>query len=282
MKFSASLANRAGLLCRWPKSLHPNHLLSTGVKNMIEKCEVLSTFKGLVVVLFLCAASAQAQTGTPSLPGLSVNGGTFTTQQQVVVTTPDSGVTLHYTVNGITPTLSDPVVAPSGKVFITQPGTLKVAGFVGSTSGPVTTASFTITGQVSAGAQSSVVLKSDGTIWTSGDNSYGQLGVNVTPGASSPVQIPGLTGFSAVASGHYHVLALKNDGTVWAWGSNSDGQLGTGTNLNINSQPAQVTMLADVVAVSSGGYHSLALKSDGTVWAWGSNLYGGAWNRNRS
>ncbi len=227
----------------------------------------------LAVVLLFGGTFAHAQ--TPTAPGLSVNGGTFTTQQHVIVTTPDTGVTLHYTVNGNTPAASDPTVAASGTVLITQPGTLKVAGFVGSTSGPVTTAAFTITGQVSAGAQSSAVLKSDGTIWTAGDNAYGQLGANLTLGSSSPVQVSGLTGFSAVASGHYHVLALKNDGTVWAWGSNSDGQLGTGTNLNVNAQPAQVTTLSDVVAISAGGYHSLALKSDGTVWAWGSNLYGG-------
>jgi len=275
VKSPASRANEVGLLCRRPSSLLAKRLLPALVKYVIEESKRLSIFKVLVVGLFFCAASSQAQAGTPSLPGLSVNGGTFTTQRQVVVTTPDTGVVLHYTVNGNTPSSTDPVVDPSGRVLISQVGTLKVAGFAGSTIGPVAAANFTITGQVSAGAQSSAVLKADGTIWTSGDNTYGQLGVNAALGSSSPVQVPGLAGFSAVASGHYHVLALKNDGTVWAWGSNSDGQLGTGTNLNYASQPAQVTTLTDVVAISSGGYHSLALKSDGTVWAWGSNLYGG-------
>jgi hypothetical protein len=205
-----------------------------------------------------CRVALSQQPMSPTLPVLSVSGGTFSTQQQVITNTPDTGVALRYTVNGNTPTESDPVVAPGGAVLITQSGTLKVAGFAGATVGPVASASFTITGQVSAGAKSSSVLKSDGTVWTSGDNSYGQLGTGNFNGSSSPIQVRDLSGITAVACGYYHVLALKRDGTVWAWGHNGDGQLGTGTTLNSSASPAQVTILSDVVALAAGGYHSLA------------------------
>ncbi|SFI42528.1 Regulator of chromosome condensation (RCC1) repeat-containing protein [Paenibacillus sp. UNC496MF] len=69
-------------------------------------------------------------------------------------------------------------------------------------------------------------------------------------------------------------MALKSDGTVWTWGSNSSGQLGTGSALLRNSSPAQVPNLNSVIAIASGQDHNLAVKSDGTVWAWGDNKFG--------
>jgi hypothetical protein len=70
-------------------------------------------------------------------------------------------------------------------------------------------------------------------------------------------------------------LGVKADGTVWAWGQNAYGQLGGGTaDFNPHPIPAQVAGLAGVVAVAAGECHSLAVKSDGTVWAWGYNKYG--------
>ena len=69
----------------------------------------------------------------------------------------------------------------------------------------------------------------------------------------------------------FHVIALQSDGTVWAWGQNWDGQLGNGS-LNIGSNvPIQVANIGDVVEIAAGTAHNLALKSDGTVWAWGLN-----------
>ena len=74
-------------------------------------------------------------------------------------------------------------------------------------------------------------------------------------------------------------MALKNDGTVWAWGYNGIGQLGTGTYNSVNT-PVQVTgsggvgFLTGIVAIAAGQMHSLALKNDGTIWAWGNNYYG--------
>ena len=56
-------------------------------------------------------------------------------------------------------------------------------------------------------------------------------------------------------------------------GGNEYGQLGDGTNTD-STAPVQVSGLKNVIAIAGGGYHSLALKSDGTIWAWGKNEYG--------
>ncbi|WHE07071.1 S-layer homology domain-containing protein [Thermoanaerobacterium thermosaccharolyticum] len=79
----------------------------------------------------------------------------------------------------------------------------------------------------------------------------------------------------AIAAGAYHTVALKNDGTVWAWGFNYYGELGNGTaDKDSHSTPVQVKGISDVKAIAAGMYHTVALKNDGTVWAWGDNYFG--------
>ena len=141
---------------------------------------------------------------------------------------------------------------------------------------------------VSGGSTSNLALKADGTVWAWGINWAGELGSGVAPqtvallGRSIPVAVSGLTDIVAVAIGCVHSLALKRDGTVWAWGGNNDGMLGdaltpppplTGA-LPDRPTPAPVSGLSDIVAVAAGQSHSLALRGDGTVWAWGSNGHG--------
>jgi alpha-tubulin suppressor-like RCC1 family protein len=74
--------------------------------------------------------------------------------------------------------------------------------------------------------------------------------------------------------GSTHVIALRADGTVWAWGSNASGQLGIGATPGWSNTPIPIPALTDVAAISSAGSHTLALKSDGTLWAWGLNMSG--------
>jgi uncharacterized delta-60 repeat protein len=128
---------------------------------------------------------------------------------------------------------------------------------------------------VAAGWAHTVALKSDGTVVTWGNNGGGQLGDGSATTRLSPVAVPGLTGVVAVAAGIWHTVALKSDGTVVAWGYNLEGELGDGTTTDRLS-PVAVSGLTGVVAVSSskGGFHSVALKSDGTMRAWGYNLSG--------
>ena len=114
-----------------------------------------------------------------------------------------------------------------------------------------------------------MAAKTDGTLWTWGDNQYGQLGDGTASAHLSPVNV--LSSVKGVATGGYHSLALKNDGTVWAWGYNGYGQLGNGTKTSL-SLPAQV--LSGAKEVAAGIHHSLALKTDGTLWAWGYNSSG--------
>src|SRR5919107_5358421 len=121
-----------------------------------------------------------------------------------------------------------------------------------------------------------------------GDNFFGQLGNGVPlpypddSRSTMPVEVSNLDGgeLKAIAGGANHSLALKNDGTVLAWGLNQDGELGDGTNTD-SSTPVEVKdpndpsgYLSGVKALTAGSSHSLALKDDGTVWAWGNNESG--------
>ena len=119
----------------------------------------------------------------------------------------------------------------------------------------------------------SLALKSDGTVWTWGFNTHGQLGDGSAKHRNLPIQVGNFTGVSAVTGGYSFSMALKTDHTVWTWGGNANGELGNGTN-NSSFVPVQVTGLSDVIQASSGWKHAVALKSDGTVWTWGQNSKG--------
>jgi len=128
-----------------------------------------------------------------------------------------------------------------------------------------------------AGDSHTVMLKSNGTVWTWGDNYFGQLGVGVTSIINTPVKVMGgesgeeyLSDIISISAGSMHSIALKNDGTVWAWGNNNFGQLGDGTTEK-RVTPVQVKELTGVKAIAAGGYFNLALMEDGTVWSWGYN-----------
>lgn len=132
---------------------------------------------------------------------------------------------------------------------------------------------------VSARADSSYAIRSDGTAWSWGNNADAQLGLgqsNMPAYASTPVQIPGLASVQSIAAGNSHAVALKKDGTVWAWGSNSNGQTGMGTpgNPSWAYSPSQVAGLSGVIQVSAGGASTVVLKSDYSLYAFGGNMYG--------
>ena len=84
------------------------------------------------------------------------------------------------------------------------------------------------------GANHTLVLKSDGTVWAFGDNSYGQLGDSSTILRSTPVQASGITDIIAVAAGGNHSMALTSTGSVYVWGLNASGQLGTASTTDSN------------------------------------------------
>jgi alpha-tubulin suppressor-like RCC1 family protein len=118
-----------------------------------------------------------------------------------------------------------------------------------------------------------LALKENGSLWVWGYNWDGQLGLSDTDNRSSPVQMG--TGYVAVAAGTNHSLGIKADGSLWAWGQNYDGQLGQGYyDYTPHPNPMQVGGETDWVAVAGGEHHSLALKADGSLWAWGDNFYG--------
>ncbi|MBM7569509.1 RCC1 domain-containing protein [Paenibacillus sacheonensis] len=126
---------------------------------------------------------------------------------------------------------------------------------------------------IDSGANYNLALKSDGSVWAWGANSFGQLGNGTTIERHTPVQVQGLDSVVAISAGTEHSMALKSDGTVWAWGNNTSGQLGDGTTTH-RYVPVQVQGINSAVSIATGGSHSLAVKSDGTVWAWGNNTFG--------
>ncbi len=122
-------------------------------------------------------------------------------------------------------------------------------------------------GASDGGGGHTLVVKSDGTVWSWGNNSFGQLGDGTLVNRAAPVQVKGLSDVSAIAAGYCYSLALKRDGTVWTWGWNGAGP-------NLGKVPIQVAGLHGIVAIASGVAHNLALTRDGALFAWGTNWSG--------
>jgi hypothetical protein len=124
----------------------------------------------------------------------------------------------------------------------------------------------------------SVALRNDGTVWAWGYNGWGQLGdprlVFPAPVQKVPNMVPGLTGVAQVETGQDFTVARLTDGTVKSWGANYNGQLGINNTVRQRDEPTPVPGLSGVAQLSSMYEHSLALLSDGTVRAWGSNFNG--------
>jgi alpha-tubulin suppressor-like RCC1 family protein len=127
--------------------------------------------------------------------------------------------------------------------------------------------------QLAAGIGRSLALKSDGSVWATGLNEQCHSGDGMmTPRNTWIAAIP--SGVTQVFSGYDHSLILKSDGSVWATGRNKYGQLGDGAHQDRFGWVPVMPSGSDVVQVVGGKYHSLALKSDGSVWATGCNTQG--------
>ena len=129
--------------------------------------------------------------------------------------------------------------------------------------------------QLESGDQSAAGIKTDGTLWTWGRDSYGVLGSGTTANRSSPATIVGGgTTWRSVEMG-LNCAAIKTDGTLWTWGYNGFGGLGDGTTSNRSSPVTTLGGGTNWKQVSGGNYaHMAAIKTDGTLWIWGSNTYG--------
>ena len=127
---------------------------------------------------------------------------------------------------------------------------------------------------ISAGTSHNVALKSDGTLWTWGQN----LAVRFREGkvylreilAYTPVRAAPGTDWKQAAAGGIHTVALKKDGTLWAWGNNWAGSLGTGSTNN-TPVPVQVGSATNWIKVWAGTLETVAQRSDGSLWYWGEN-----------
>lgn len=141
-------------------------------------------------------------------------------------------------------------------------------------SSPTQVGALTNWSEVAAGATFGVAIKTDGTMWSFGNNASGRLGDGTTITRSSPVQIGALTNWLKVACGYTSSAALKTDGTLWTWGSPSNGRLGNNTSTSNKSSPIQVGALTDWASVSIKDAHVAATRTDGTLWTFGFNLNG--------
>lgn len=128
------------------------------------------------------------------------------------------------------------------------------------------------TPQLALGAQHSLILKADGSVWAFGENASGRLGDGTETGRAYPVRVAGVDAVQ-VAAGYFHSVALGADGAVYCWGENLSGQLGVG-DFAPRLKPAQVSLPAKAVLIAAGEAHTVAVLADGSVWAWGDNRNG--------
>ena len=137
---------------------------------------------------------------------------------------------------------------------------------------PVQIGSDTNWKELNCGRNHKLAIKTNGTLWAWGQNSSSQLGDGTSTQRTSPVQIGSVTTWKMAVGGQNHSLALRTNGTLWSWGANNDGVTGLGnTNPSPTSSPTQIGTATDWAFVAAGNTFSFAIKTNGTLWAWGRN-----------
>ena len=155
----------------------------------------------------------------------------------------------------------------------------------GGTYSPMQIGTATNWATVSAGGRHTVAVTTTGELWAWGGNSFGQLGDGTggccCDGESIPVRIGAATNWATVSAGYEHTIAVTTTGELWAWGRNHYGQLGDDRAWvcccdggMYRTSPVRIGTATNWTSVSAGGLHTVGIKIDGTVWAWGGNDVG--------
>ena len=148
-----------------------------------------------------------------------------------------------------------------GNAYITTDNTIPLQPFESGTNWK----------QVSAGGNHTAAIKTDGTLWTWGRGSNGQLGnADVTDRFTPITTFAGGTNWKQVSTIGEHTAAIKTDGTLWTWGRGSNGQLGNAQTTDRSTPVTTFTGGTNWKQVSAGNFHTSAIKTDGTLWGWGS------------
>ena len=125
------------------------------------------------------------------------------------------------------------------------------------------------------GGEHCLALKADGSVWSWGYNSYGQLGSGNLNYSNSPAQLYSISDVVEIGIGDQNSFAVKSDGTAWAWGFNGVGEIGIeNTNNDYPMVPFYIPVFTDVKRICAGQVHTIFQKSDNTTWTLGSNVFG--------
>lgn len=131
---------------------------------------------------------------------------------------------------------------------------------------------------ISASVSHTMATKTSGALWAWGNNAYGQLD-SIVVASDAPLRIGSGTNWVVASSGGFHIVALRDAGggnlSLWTWGRDQHGQVGIGCVdlLSCVDVETPTAVGSDTWRAVAGGYtHSLAIRSDGSLWAWGDNI----------
>jgi len=121
---------------------------------------------------------------------------------------------------------------------------------------------------------STAAIRADGSLWAWGWNNWGQVGDGTTINRHMPTRVGVDYDWVSVSTRWNHTAAIRADGSLWVWGHNANGSLGDGTTTDRHA-PVQIRVGAEWAYISATGHgHTLAVKTDGSLWAWGNNMNG--------